>query len=100
VQIHEHHIGLEIERAGDGLPPIDGLAHELETVDGRQQGGDACAEIDRVVSDHDPQELGHMQLVMAASVLGIRGETQAANVIVSSAPVFVGCERNVPRAFA
>jgi len=77
VQIHEHHIGLQIERTGDRLPAVDGLAHELETVDGRQQGCDAFAEVDRVVGDHDPQRLGHVQLVIAVSVLGIRGGQRA-----------------------
>ena len=77
VQVHQQHVGLELEGTVNRLLAVDGLAHQFETVDGGQQGGDALPEVGRVVGNQDPERLPHRQLrrgraLMAVSVLVIR----------------------------
>ena len=61
VQVHQHDVGLQVERPCDGRVAVDGLTHELEAVDGREQGSDAFAEVGRVVGNQDAQRFGHRQ---------------------------------------
>ena len=56
-EVHQDHIRLEGFGKRDGLPPVAGLAYNLEVGDGEEQGAQPFTKVGMVVGDEHPDPL-------------------------------------------
>jgi hypothetical protein len=54
VQVHQDHVGLEVQSQGHRRPAVRRRTHHLDAVRGREQGHQSLPELVVVVDDEDP----------------------------------------------